>query len=142
MKTEIHRAWEQVVIPDWDNMVKKTETRELWWRGVAPSFRSTVWSRALGNQLTVTEETFRLALERARELEKGMGSIQTTKEQEMFAAIRRDVNETFPDLKIFQVRLGAPWQSWQSWQVAPLIKGIVSNMWVVIGAWTFARKSH
>lgn len=84
-------------------MVTKPETRELWWRGVAPKCRSIVWEKALGNNLSVTEETFRLALSRARDLEKGKGSIQNTKQQEMFQAIRRDVDDTFPELRIFQV---------------------------------------
>lgn len=81
----------------------KPETRELWWRGVAPRCRAVVWEKALGNHLSATDETFRLALARAKELEKGKGSMKTTKEQEMFQAIRRDVKETFPELRIFQV---------------------------------------
>lgn len=77
----------------------------MWWKGVAPRCRAVVWEKALGNRLAVTEETFRLALARAKELEKGKGSIRATKEQEMFQAIRRDVKDTFPELQIFQVGL-------------------------------------
>lgn len=104
-KANVNHTWEQQIIPDWDEMITKPETRELWWRGVAPKCRSVVWEKALGNNLSVTEETFRLALSRARDLEKEGGSIQNTKQQEMFHAIRRDVNDTFPDLRIFQVSL-------------------------------------
>lgn len=86
-------------------MIPKPETRELWWKGVAPRCRAIVWEKALGNHLAATEDTFRLALARAKELEKGKGSIRTTKEQEMFQAIRRDVKDTFPELQIFQVYL-------------------------------------
>lgn len=102
MKADVHRIWNDQIIPDWEKSIAKPETRELWWRGVAPRCRSTVWEKSLGNLLAVTEETFKLALRRAKELEKGKGSVQSTKEQEMFAAIRRDVREVFPDLKIFQ----------------------------------------
>lgn len=106
LKVDIHRVWEKHIIPDWDKMIGRPETRELWWRGVAPMCRAVVWEKALGNHLAVTEETFHLALARAKELEKGKGSIQITKDQEMFNAIRRDVSETYPDLMIFQVSSG------------------------------------
>lgn len=102
-KADIHRIWEQDIIPEWETMIPKLETRELWWRGVAPRCRAAVWEKGLGNPLSATDETFRLALARAKELEKGKGSIKTTKEQEMFQAIRRDVKDTFPELQIFQV---------------------------------------
>lgn len=110
-KANVYHTWEQQIMPEWDEMITKPETRELWWRGVAPKCRSMVWEKALGNNLSVTEETFRLALSRARDLEKGKGSAQNTKEQEMFQAIRRDVNDTFPELRIFQV---SP-QTWFCW---------------------------
>ncbi|KAF8472799.1 hypothetical protein BDZ91DRAFT_450367 [Kalaharituber pfeilii] len=104
LKADIHRVWEQNVIPEWDAAIQKPETRELWWRGISSRLRAEVWEKALGNHLRVSEETYRLALARAKELAKGKGTIQSTKEQEMFAAIRRDVKDTFPELKIFQER--------------------------------------
>ncbi|KAF8451524.1 hypothetical protein BGX38DRAFT_1091667 [Terfezia claveryi] len=102
IKADIHRVWEQDIIPEWDTLISKPETRELWWRGVAPRCRAVVWEKGLGNHLSATDETFRLALARAKELEKGKGSIKTTKEQDMLQAIRRDVKDTFPELQIFQ----------------------------------------
>ncbi|KAI5848738.1 hypothetical protein DFP73DRAFT_592350 [Morchella snyderi] len=105
MKTDTHKLWNQHIIPNWDTMVRTEETRELWWRGVAPRCRGKVWNLAFGNHLTVGPETFKLALKRARDVEQGVKKSPTMysfKERELFDSIRKDVNKTFPELKIFQ----------------------------------------
>lgn len=105
MRVDIHRVWEKHILPEWEKMISRPETRELWWRGVAPRCRGAVWAKAFGNSLAISEDTFRLALKRAKAADaeaRNSPSVQSTRDGEMFSAIRRDVNDTFPDLKIFQ----------------------------------------
>ena len=93
-------------MPNWNRACRSSATREMWWKGVAPRCRGQVWSRSFGNHLAVSAETFRLALKRAKEIEAGLEktpTMYTARERELFAAIRRDVKTTFPELKIFQV---------------------------------------
>lgn len=107
-KVDTHKLWDQHIIPNWNIATRKSETRELWWQGIAPRCRGTAWQLAFGNSLAVSPETFRLALNRAREVENGLKKSPTMysfKERDLFGAIRRDVGKTFPELKIFQVRL-------------------------------------
>ncbi|MCJ1384111.1 hypothetical protein MMC17_007227 [Xylographa soralifera] len=108
-KATLLRIWEEHVIPNWDQAVREPRTRELWWRGIAPHSRAEVWKRAIGNELALTESTYIKALQRAKATEKeiqGQKSGDERKEKAWFAAIRRDVDATFPDLKLFQ--LGRP----------------------------------
>ncbi|KAI5795083.1 rab-GTPase-TBC domain-containing protein [Geopyxis carbonaria] len=106
MKTEFHNVWEKQIIPNWNTASRSPETRELWWKGVAPRCRGSVWQLSFGNHLSVSSETFRLALKRAKEIEIGVKkapSMYTPKERELFVSIKRDVMKTFPEMKIFQV---------------------------------------
>ncbi|CAK7199335.1 hypothetical protein SEUCBS139899_002013 [Sporothrix eucalyptigena] len=109
--SSIMQIWEHDIIPRWTVAIRERRTRDLWWRGVAPRSRGAVWSRAIGNELGLTEASFHAALSRAYEVEvraKADGAIEGD-EQHMacFKAIRRDVQErTWRDLKIFQA--GAP----------------------------------
>ncbi|MCJ1391129.1 hypothetical protein MMC18_003991 [Xylographa bjoerkii] len=108
-KATLLRIWEEHVLPNWDQAVREPRTRELWWRGIAPHSRAEVWKRAIGNELALTESTYTKALQRAKAAEKeiqGQRSGDERKEKVWFAAIRRDVDATFPDLKLFQ--LGRP----------------------------------
>jgi hypothetical protein len=110
LKTDNYNIWEQQIIPNWATMRRRPETRELWWRGVSPRCRGKVWHMSFGNNLTVSPETFRLALKRARDTEEGLKkspNMYSFKERELFNAIRRDVNKTFVELKIFQVSLSS-----------------------------------
>lgn len=105
------QIWEQDIIPRWSEAVRERRTRELWWRGVAPRSRGGVWTRAIGNELGLTEMSFQAALGRANEVEARIKAQTGTPEDERyashFAAIRRDVEQcTWKDLKIFQA--GAP----------------------------------
>ncbi|CAK7231408.1 hypothetical protein SCUCBS95973_007903 [Sporothrix curviconia] len=107
----IMQIWEQDIIPRWTVAVRERRTRDLWWRGVAPRSRGAVWSRAIGNELGLTEASFHAALSRAYEVEvraKADGAIEGDEQHTAcFEAIRRDVQEhTWRDLKIFQA--GAP----------------------------------
>ena len=58
----------------------------------------------MGNDLALTDESYRKALRRAKEvgLEIKQGNASRESEQQWFKAIRRDIGNTFADLKIFQ----------------------------------------
>jgi hypothetical protein len=64
-----------------------------------------VWKRAIGNELSLSEDSYNKALERAKEArakaEDGMGE-SSKRMREWFAAIARDVSSAFPELHLFQ----------------------------------------
>ncbi|KAK8057064.1 hypothetical protein PG996_011001 [Apiospora saccharicola] len=101
------RIWEEDVLPRWNEAVRERRTRELWWKGVAPRSRGAVWTKAIGNELGLTETSFHAALARAHEMEQRVteGNASTEDERRIgwFSKIRRDVKDnTWVDLKIFQ----------------------------------------
>ena len=107
----IMQIWEQDILPRWNDAVRERRTRDMWWRGIAPRSRGAVWSRAIGNELGLTEMSFEAALSRAHEAEtkakSGHGTVEDTRAAGWFDAISKDVEErTYPDLRIFQP--GAP----------------------------------
>ncbi|KAG6001031.1 hypothetical protein E4U54_001192, partial [Claviceps lovelessii] len=100
--------WENDIIPRWNDAIRERRTRDMWWRGVASRSRGTVWTRAIGNELGLTEATFRTALARARDLEERVRTDRADAEDmrraQWFKNIRRDASEkTWKDLRIFQV---------------------------------------
>jgi hypothetical protein len=120
-RANIAKAWEELVIPNWDNMIKEPRTRELWWRGIAPKSRYAAWKSAIGNDLGLTEVSFTAALNRAHDIEitlstdSGRGrhdsttSIATVMDEEarqehinLFHQINVDINSTYPHLHLFQ----------------------------------------
>lgn len=101
------RIWEEHVLPNWDDATRQKRTRELWWRGIAPRSRGSVWSRAIGNELGLSDASYAAALRRAKALESTIkrGS-QLSADEEMKKSwldkIEKDVRNTYPELKIFQ----------------------------------------
>ena len=67
-----------------------------------------MWQKAVGNELELTENSFKAALARAKnkeiQLKEQNGSFvgQNQRERDWFNAIRRDAKATFPELRIFQ----------------------------------------
>lgn len=101
------QIWERDIVPRWPEAIRERRTRELWWRGVAPRSRGVVWTRAIGNDLGLTEKSFEAALGRAHAAEAreraGHGSAEDHKCVAWMHAIRKDVEEnTWRDLRIFQ----------------------------------------
>lgn len=101
------QVWEFDVLPRWNEAIRERRTRELWWRGVSPRSRGAVWTRAIGNELGLTETSYRAALRRAREAEEREAAGKSTSADQKYAgwmrAIRRDVEKaTWIDLRIFQ----------------------------------------
>ncbi|OTB07478.1 hypothetical protein M426DRAFT_53572 [Hypoxylon sp. CI-4A] len=105
------QLWEDDILKRWDAAIRERRTRELWWKGVAPRSRGAVWSRAIGNELGLTEVSFQAALTRVREVEDrcatGKASAEDERKMAWFTQIKKDAEErTWVDLKIFQS--GAP----------------------------------
>ncbi len=101
------QLWEEEIVPRWNQAIRERRTRELWWRGVAPRSRGTVWSKAIGNDLGLTETSYKAALDRAHDaqdrLKAGTGSVEDNRYAVWFDAISKDVEErTWQDLRIFQ----------------------------------------
>ncbi|CAL8579754.1 hypothetical protein XPA_005486 [Xanthoria parietina] len=104
-KNALLRIWEQHVLPNWDQAMREPRTRELWWRGIAPRSRGKVWQKAIGNDLSLSENTYTKALQRTRDTEVRIAASrgeEPPKEKAWFDAIRRDAVITFPELKVFQ----------------------------------------
>lgn len=106
-KETLGRVWQQHVMPSWDEKIHEPSTKELWWKGISPRDRGVVWQRAVGNELGLSESSYNLALERAKAAEQRIASFseqEASQEKEAiwFEAIRHDVKEAFPELKIFQ----------------------------------------
>lgn len=101
------RIWEEHVLPNWNEATRQKRTRELWWRGIAPRSRGRVWTKAIGNELGLSDSSYTAALRRARALETTIkrGS-QLSADEEMKKSwldkIEHDVRKTYPELKIFQ----------------------------------------
>ena len=101
------RIWEEHVLPNWDEVTRQKRTRELWWRGIAPRSRGAVWTKAIGNELGLSDSSYTAALRRAKALETTIarGSQLSTDEERKkcwLSAIESDVKCTYPELKIFQ----------------------------------------
>lgn len=106
-KESLARVWEQHVLPNWDTAIKEPRTRELWWRGITPRDRGMVWQKAVGNDLGLSEASYNAALQRATEAHARLSKLspdEASKQQEWqwFEAIKEDIGEAFPELKIFQ----------------------------------------
>ncbi|CAL5868416.1 uncharacterized protein PFLUO_LOCUS2641 [Penicillium psychrofluorescens] len=104
-RNALQNIWDEHVFPNWDRILREPRTRELWWRGIPPRNRGAIWSRALGNELELTEETFIKALQRAKGLQAKTDaepSKDCKRMLESFDAIQADVSKAFPDLNLFQ----------------------------------------
>ena len=72
---------------------------------MAPKSRAQVWEKAVGNDLALTDVTYKKALQRAKDVQARLakpGKEELGKEKAWFDAIQRDVRVAFPELKIFQ----------------------------------------
>ncbi|MCJ1310201.1 hypothetical protein MMC25_003862 [Agyrium rufum] len=99
----LQRIWAQHVLPNWATATMEPRTRELWWRGIPTSARGEAWSRAIGNELSLTASTYTRALMRAAEALKDISIGKPRHEETLwFNAIARDIGTTMPDLNLFQ----------------------------------------
>ncbi|KAJ5915546.1 hypothetical protein N7466_011479 [Penicillium verhagenii] len=101
----LQSIWDEFVSPNWDRALREPRTRELWWRGIPPRNRGAMWKRALGNELSLTDESFTKALQRAKDLRSKTEKEPSESNKRMlecFDAIEKDVSLAFPDLNLFQ----------------------------------------
>jgi hypothetical protein len=102
------QIWERDVIPRWGEAIRERRTRELWWKGIAPRSRGVIWGRAIGNELGLSETSFKAALARAQEVEARVnddkGNADDARKAKWFQEIRKDAAQnTWQDLRIFEV---------------------------------------
>lgn len=101
----MQNIWDDYVYPNWNRAIGETRTRELWWRGVPPKARGSTWQRAIGNELALSEETYKKALQRAKDVRSrpaGDAGESNKRMREWFESIEADVSKAFPDLSLFQ----------------------------------------
>lgn len=100
-------VWEKDILSQWNEVMRERRTRDMWWRGVAPRSRGAVWTLAIGNELGLSETTFRTALARAHDLEArvkmGRADADDAKRAKWFEQMRRDAGQrTWRELRIFE----------------------------------------
>ncbi|KAL3478195.1 hypothetical protein BJX99DRAFT_224786 [Aspergillus californicus] len=101
----LQQIWDDYVYPNWGQAVSETRTRELWWRGIPSRLRGSTWQRAIGNELALSDETFKKALKRAKEARaksEGDSGESNKKMMEWFDTIQSDSSKAFRDLSLFQ----------------------------------------
>ncbi|PSN65565.1 hypothetical protein BS50DRAFT_61899 [Corynespora cassiicola Philippines] len=98
--------WSNLLLPNWDNEMRnpehKSTHRKMWWNGVPPKLRGAVWKQAIGNDLEVTETTFRVALEKAQHEIKELGDAAFGGR---YATMVENTKLVFPDLKVFAPKM-------------------------------------
>ena len=52
--------WEKEILPDWRVVYRKPELRKLWWRGIPTKLRSSLWEKAVGNELALSKGRLQL----------------------------------------------------------------------------------
>ncbi|KAJ4338971.1 hypothetical protein N0V95_007916 [Ascochyta clinopodiicola] len=94
--------WSNLLLPNWVTEMTKPELRashrKMWWNGIPPRLRGQVWSKAIGNDLEVTEGTFKIALEKAQ---KEIAQLGTEALGGRYAQILESTRSVFPELKMF-----------------------------------------
>lgn len=94
--------WSNLLLPNWATEMTNSELRashrKMWWNGIPPQLRGQVWSKAVGNDLEVTEGTFKIALEKAQKEIKRLG---TEALDGRYAQILENTRSVFPELKMF-----------------------------------------
>jgi hypothetical protein len=94
--------WQNDILPNFKNVVANTATRnqyrQLWWTGIPPKVRGTVWKTGIGNELEITETTFKVALETAKTKIREQGDRAFDGK---VPNIVENTKKVFPELKIF-----------------------------------------
>lgn len=80
------------------NSELRASHRKMWWNGIPPRLRGPVWQKAIGNDLEVTEGTFKIALEKAQQEIKQLG---TEALGGRYTQIISNTCSVFPELKMF-----------------------------------------
>ncbi|KAF9535686.1 rab-GTPase-TBC domain-containing protein [Crepidotus variabilis] len=98
---ETLHIWEKEILPNWKVVHKNTELRKLWWRGIPTKLRAPLWEQAVGNDLALSKDHYRVCLSRAkRALASGVFPRPT------LDLIEADVETTLPAIHIFHKETG------------------------------------
>lgn len=108
------KIWKSHILPNFEKITADPSTRDLWWRGIPPKYRSIVWKARAGNKLGITKTTFARALSCAKSIvnspqprlqflrnDCGLSPEQVTKLKSQFVEIESDIARTYPNLKMF-----------------------------------------
>jgi hypothetical protein len=94
--------WEKTLLPKFATEVAtalgKATYRQLWWSGIPAKSRGAVWKVAIGNELEISETTFKVALEKAHDRIKEQGDHALDGK---FMAIIENTKSVFPELRLF-----------------------------------------
>ncbi|KAG6380908.1 hypothetical protein JVT61DRAFT_5300 [Boletus reticuloceps] len=122
IEQSIH-VWESEIVPDWRVVHRDPDLRKIWWNGIPTKLRASMWERAAGNALTLSKDSYRSCLSRAkRALSSGVFPKETLQ------AIEDDILVTLPALHIFHPESGPLYQDLKdlicAWVVARADEGL------------------
>ncbi|KAF8140565.1 rab-GTPase-TBC domain-containing protein [Boletus edulis] len=122
IEQSIH-VWESEIVPDWRVVHRDPDLRKVWWNGIPTKLRASMWERAAGNALTLSKDSYRSCLSRAkRALSSGVFPKETLQ------AIEDDILVTLPALHIFHPENGPLYQDLKdllcAWVVARADEGL------------------
>jgi hypothetical protein len=104
------RKWSEI-LPKFESLRQSKEVKDIWWHGLPPGVRGEVWKKALGNDLNISPELYKICLKRCTErLElaeqrvrsDSVASITSISRENSVEVIHLDVLRTFPTLGFFQ----------------------------------------
>ncbi|KAF2876098.1 rab-GTPase-TBC domain-containing protein [Massariosphaeria phaeospora] len=94
--------WSNLLLPNWTTEMSNPENkgthRKMWWNGIPAKLRGNVWKQAIGNDLELTEQTFKVALDKAIKEIKQLGPAAFNGRHLLIAEHTKSV---FPELKVF-----------------------------------------
>eukprot|EP00127_Corallochytrium_limacisporum_P000258 Clim_evm5s9 gene=Clim_evmTU5s9 len=74
------KLWEERVIPNWEMSLKNKAVHRLWWEGLPPRTRGTIWTKSLGNPLGIEATDYQRILSQVRRI-KGTSEGNTPRRQ-------------------------------------------------------------
>lgn len=108
----LSRIWHYYCEDDTDITMIDKRVFNLCWTGITPKLRGSVWHRAVGNALGLTDKSYEKALSRAADIQiKPIDQLSDNERSvdAWFKDIERDAETAFPELNLFQ-RKGLLWQ--------------------------------
>lgn len=61
------KIWNTEILTNWSESKNEKRTQQLWWHGLPPSIRGKVWKLAIGNELSLNDEHYRMYVKKAEE---------------------------------------------------------------------------
>lgn len=102
-------TWTNHILPHFATAVKDPRTKALWWSGLPNRIRGEVWATCVGNSLSISADTFNLALSKSEQTEELLSRRQEDEHHgdmlltsESYELLQSSVARTFTNLRIFQ----------------------------------------